>query len=152
MRIFGTLRQRYAVLFGEEPVAVGELDAIEVALALVLPKDLKIIAQFYSGGFLGGKSHHALASGGPATNVVDETLRLRSAIDLPHRFAVLAEPPASLIVLDAHSGIVTWCAAHDVDQLSDVSWMSSVPDTWQSYADYFEFLLDEEERERGGRT
>jgi len=76
-------------------------------------------------------------------------LRLRSAIDLPHRFVVLAEPAESLIVLDVDSGVVTWCGNFDVSRLDDSSKMLGKATTWPSYADFFAFLLDEEGEERG---
>ncbi len=79
---------------------------------------------------------------------MNETLRLRSAIDLPHRFIVLAQPSESLIVLDVESEGVIWCDNYDVPRLDDSSKMLGTPDTWPRYAEFFEFLLDEEEEER----
>ena len=101
---------------------------------------------------LGGVSHNAIDTSGPATNVVEETLRLRSAINLPQRFVVLSEPPNSLVVLDCkcratNAPTVIWCAAHDVERFGDLTAMSN-PETWPTYAEFFSYLLDEEEEER----
>ena len=150
---FDNMRERYISFFGEESVPDGAIDAIESALKLILPDDVKKIGTFYRGGMLGGKSHNALEPTGPAMNVVDETLRLRSAIQLPHRFVVLAEPANSLIVLDTESRAsgapaVIWCDANDVVYLDDVSAMATHPETWPSYSAFFEYLLDEETEER----
>lgn len=145
---FDRLRQRYVSLFGEEPSPIGAIEALQTSLDLKLPGDVVTIAKFYRGGFIGGKSHHAFATGA-ASNITDETQRLRAAANLPHRFIVLAEPANSLIVLDVESSVVTWCDANDVVHLNDSSKMSSPPETWPSYADFFSYLLDEEEDERG---
>ena len=149
-----SLRDRYVRLFGVQPAADGALEAIEGALEIALPKDLKEISGFYAGGFLGGISHNAIDWHGPASNVVDETRRLRFAIDLPRRFLVLAEPPSSLIVLDCDAAAirapaVIWCDDHDVGRLRhlDLGAMS-VPKTWVTYTGFFSHLLDEEEQER----
>jgi hypothetical protein len=151
---FDNMRERYISFFGKETASDGAVDAIESALNLLLPDDLKEIGTFYRGGILGGKSHNALEPNGPATNVVDETLRLRAATKLPHRFVVLAEPANSLIVLDTESRAtgapaVIWCDANDAVRLDDVSAMATPPETWPSYSAFFECLLDEEEEERG---
>jgi hypothetical protein len=143
------MRQRYTTFFGEEPLRLGVIADLESTLGLILPDDMKSITQFYSGGIVGGISHNAFDSIGPATNIVNETQRLRSGIDLPHRFVVLAEPDESLIVLDVDSGAVTWCGYFDVSRLGDSSKMLGKPSTWPSYADFFEHLLDIEGEERG---
>ena len=80
--------------------------------------------------------------------MVDETLRLRRAIDMPHRFVALAEPPSSLIVLDCDSGQVIWCDATDASRLNNLSSTIIAPEIWPSYAAFFEYLLDVEEKER----
>ncbi len=144
-----SLRQRYVALFGKEPSPAGAIADLESSLDVGLPHDLKAIAEFYSGGMLGGISHNAFAAGVAATNVAEETLRLRAAIDLPHRFIGLAEPAESLVVLDIDSGVVTWCDNFDVSRLDDSSKMIGKPSTWPSYAAFFEYLLDEEGEERG---
>jgi hypothetical protein len=149
---FGRLRERYVGLFGEEPVNEGVIGAIEGTLNIELPADLKRIAAFYSGGFLGGISHHAIDVSGPANNIVEETRRLRLAINLPKRFVVLAEPADSLIVLDCTADGVTnpaviWCDAHDVVRLNDPATMHK-PDRWSTYAGFFSGLLDQEDEER----
>ncbi len=146
---FTNLRQRYAALFGVEPSKDGAIADLESSLGITLPDDVKAISQFYSGGIVGGISHNAFDGSGRAANIVKETLRLRAAIELPNRFIVLAEPSESLIVRDVESGVVTWCDHSDVPRLEDRSQMLGQPNVWTSYAEFFEFLLDEEDEERG---
>src|SRR5262249_17561566 len=107
------LRDHYIAQFGHEPTDSDELDGIERELGVQLPPDFKEIATFYSGGMVGGISHNAIAASGPATNITGETRWLRQAIGLPCNFIVLAEPPASLIVMDT-TGPVVWLDDIDV--------------------------------------
>lgn len=118
----------------------------------MLPADFKEIASFYSGGIVGGISLHAFAATGPADNIVDETRRIRAAVGLPMSMVVLAEPAASLIVLDTKqqpgSSAVIWLDATDVRRLNDLQSLNN-PQVWSSYAEFFGFLLDREMEERG---
>lgn len=145
------LRDGYVALIGSEPTKSSEIDLIEKELGIKFPDDFANVSKFYSGGMLGGISHNAIASRGPATNITDETKRLRHAVGLTHSLVVLAEPPASLIVMNANSGnsspAVIWCDAIDVSRLENLQGMHD-PQTWASYAEFFGFLLDTEERER----
>lgn len=143
------MRHRYATFFGEEPPPEDAIAGLESSLDVTLPDDVKAISQFFRGDLLGGISHYSFDGSSSATNIVNETTRLRSAIGLPHRFIVLAEPAESLIVLDVDSGVVTWCDNFDVSRLNGSSEMLGKPDTWPSYAEFFEYLLDEEGEERG---
>ncbi len=146
-------RVRYVRLFGNEGAAPGDLDAIEDALSVKLPSDFRKIAAFYSGGLLGGISLNSIAPSGPATNVVEETTRLRAAVSLPHEFVVLAEPPDSLIVLrttgePARPATVIWCSAFDVARLDRIDSLTT-PDIWADYYSFFVHLLGQEEADRG---
>ena len=143
------MQQRYAAFFGEELPPEGAIAGMESALDIALPDDVSAISQFFRGDLLGGISHYSFDESSSATNIVNETTRLRAAIGLPHRFIVLAEPAESLIVLDVESGVVTWCGNFDVSRLDGSSKMLGNPDTWPSYAEFFEYLLDEEVEERG---
>jgi hypothetical protein len=150
---FCAARADYVGIFGEEGVARDACDAIERLLGVQLPSDLRRLATFYSGGALGGFGHHAISTGGPATNVVGETLRIRAAVGLPPELVVLAEPPESLMVLTTpgtRDEGVTWCSATDVHALRDGRHRESV-DRWPSYYAFFRYLLDLEMEERGLR-
>lgn len=147
--IVNSLRRRYVAYYGEEPAQLGAVVCLETALGIVIPRDMKAISKFYSGGILGGISHYSFESSSRETNaIICKTLSFRLAISLPHRFIVLAEPAESSIVLDVKSGTVTWCDNFDVSRLGS-SEMLGKPDTWPSYAAFFEYLLNMEDEERG---
>ncbi|PIB16382.1 SMI1/KNR4 family protein [Vibrio rotiferianus] len=143
MNSFTKLKSRYEDLYGNEPCADGTIDAVENKLGLHLPEDFRVISGFYSGGVLGGISHHEIAAEGSATNVVNETLRLRTTTNLPNEFVVIAEPPSGLIVMNVKNDKVIWCDSTDVNGLGTDSCIN--PDVWDSYSDFFCYLLDEEE-------
>lgn len=145
------LRAQYIELFRNEPTDDDVLDQIQSRLGVTIPSDFRQIASFYSGGMVGGISHHAIAALGPATNIQAETLRLRESISLPHSMLVLAEPAESLIILVTDHSIarpaVLWLDSIDAPNLNDVGSLHN-PQTWSSYANFFEFLLDLELEER----
>src|SRR5262249_5802430 len=121
MMIIEELRNRYVAFFWLEPTASVELELIGKELGLLFPSDFTSVAKFSCGGLLAGISHNAIAARGPGTNITDETNRLRGATGLAHSFVVLAEPPASLIVMNVvkttGSPAVIWCDAIDVSRL-----------------------------------
>jgi hypothetical protein len=102
------LKKKYIALYGAEGCTAEELLRIEAALDVQLPDDFKMISELYSGGFLGGISHHEIATHGEATNIVQETLRIRKAIGLNKALVVLAEPSGSLVVLDVRGGVICY--------------------------------------------
>lgn len=105
------------------------------------------IACFYSGGLLGGISVFAYDNFNP--NILDETLRPRTTIKLPSRFIVIAEPPASIIVIDTeNTPSVIWCDATDVEGLQNLSFVTP-SQTWNTFSKFFMGLIEDEEDERG---
>jgi hypothetical protein len=144
----GDLQKRYERLFGNEPTASGKLEELEKLLDLRLPDDLRSISRFYSGGMIGRKSLNSISPTGPATNIGEATVRFRKMAQIPESMVVLAELDDSFIVLDAYpppdTPAVYWCDSGDVFNLSDRSMLRS-PQTWRSYSDFFESLLDDEE-------
>jgi hypothetical protein len=127
------------------------LQELERSLGVILPNDFKEIAAFYSGGIVGGISHNAIATSGPATNIFEETVRLRQALNLPRSLVVLAEPAESLIIMDTSasegSPAVMWIDASDARDLAGLEGLHD-PQLWRSYTDFFDFLLVREVEER----
>jgi hypothetical protein len=148
------LKSRYTGFFGSDPAKNGELNSIEGELGIQLPPDFREISRFYSGGILGGISHNAIAMRGPGANITDETKRLRETVGLPHSMVVLAEPPESLIVMNtkptAEMPSVIWLDAFDVAKLRSPVDLHN-PQTWPTYTDVFNYLLENEADERQGQ-
>lgn len=139
------MKRRYEVLYPLDGIDNKELLEIERKLTIKLPESFCEIATFFSGGLLGDISNYSFTSVNNSPNIIDETIRLREAVNLPMRFIVLAEPPESLIVLDTKNiPAVIWFDAVDISRIEGKSFITK-PDEWDSYADYFEELLEEEE-------
>jgi hypothetical protein len=142
------LKKRYERLNGSKPVDPNYVQAMARELGMILPEDFVEATKFFDGGGFGVLQLHAIGAH-PATNVLTETKRIREAIGLPSQFLVLGEPPESFLVMDcSKGGQVVWCDAVDAKRLGREK-LSQQPETWSSFGEFFEHLLDEEERDRG---
>lgn len=139
------LKKRYEALYPIEGIKAGMINNIESDLGVKLPEDFREITKFYSGGLIGDISIFAFDRYTP--NIVDETLRLRKVVNLPSNFLFIAEPPASVILLDTkNTPAVLWCDSNEVDKLHDLSFVTP-PDTWDTFSEFFLELIEQEEEE-----
>lgn len=143
------LRSRYIALAGARPASIELLDGIEQQLQVKLPSDFREICDFFDGGGMDVLPLFSLAGNAPQLNPLHETLRCRETIGIPSNFLVLAEPPESLVILDCFGeGRVLWVDAVDASRIVTGKFTSK-PNIWPSFANFFSYLLDEEEAERG---
>lgn len=133
--LIAELKQIYENFYGNQGTDFNDILYIEKRLGIKLPNDFKEIARFYSGGLLGDIEHYSISIGFEP-NIVNKTLELRGSINLNNRYIVLAEPAESIIFLDIESYNVIWCDSTDL--FSDNS------DKWNSYQDFFSYLLLED--------
>jgi len=144
------LRTRYERLLAIDGIASEGIDKekineIQTRLKVNLPNDFCEIASFCNGGLFRDYSY---ANFNGCTNIIDETIKLRRAVNLPLRFVVLAEPDESLIVMDTeNTPSIIWCDATEVSKL-DTNTFISKPDEWSTYAEFFAYLIEDEEEER----
>lgn len=139
------LKNRYLNSQPSDGVNNAVLFEIENTLNIKLPKDFCEIASFYSGGYLGGISNYSFSNNDGSTSIIEETVRLRTSIELAHRYIVLAEPPESIIVMDTeNTPSIIWCDAVEATKLNDKSFISK-PNEWNSYTEYFAQLIEDEE-------
>ncbi|KPY20535.1 SMI1/KNR4 family protein [Pseudomonas savastanoi pv. phaseolicola] len=139
------LKEKYKAYYDLDSGSKEALKSIERKLVIELPLDFKEIALFYNGGLLGGISHHAISNEANSLNIVDETLRLKKSISLASEYIVLAEPPESIIVLDVSNiPAVIWCDSIDAENINTKKF-GTPPDSWESYASFFSYLLGREE-------
>jgi hypothetical protein len=135
-------------LNGERGTQAAVLSQIESRLGLALPADFRRIAEFFDGSGINTLPLYSIDAGGDSWSIVEQTLRLRTAISLPKPFVVLAEPPESLIVMNcAEGGRVLWIDASDAGRLATSDTLRK-PDEWPSFAEFFAHLLDEEDLDR----
>ena len=144
------LRVRYERLLAADGISSEGIDRetiddIQAKLNVYLPDDFCEIASFCNGGLF---RDHSFANFNGCTNIIDETIRLRKTVNLPLRFVVLAEPDEGLIVMDTeNTPSIIWCDATEVSKL-DVKSFVSKPDEWNTYAEFFAYLIEDEEEER----
>jgi hypothetical protein len=142
------LKKGYLNLFPADGISKDAINEIQKELNLQLPQDFCEISEFYSGGMLGDVSLFSFIRINNAENIIDETLRLRKTVRLPHEYIVLAEPSESIIVLNTQNKpIVLWIDAIEITQISDMVF-ESMPDKWDSFSDFFNKLLQQEEEDR----
>jgi hypothetical protein len=148
MNKIGELKKRYLDLFLVDGISKDAINEVEKGLNLQLPPDFCEISEFYSGGMLGDVSLFSFIRINNAENIIDETIRLRKTAELPHEYIVLAEPSESIIVLKTqHNPIVLWIDAVEIARISDMAF-ESVPDKWNSFSDFFNTLLQQEEEDQ----
>ncbi len=63
------LKKQYTKFYDIESVNDNIISKIENTLEVKLPSDFKSIAKFYSGGLLGGISHHEISLKSSADNI-----------------------------------------------------------------------------------
>ncbi len=147
MATISDLRARYENLDG--PISSGDdVSTMEKRLGLALPEDMREISRFYQGGMLGGISHFTWAAAG-SYSVVEKTLAARGALDLSAPFIFLAEPAESAIVWRAEqTPAIVWCHAFDFERVASGLPATADVTEFETYRDFFEFLLKQEEEER----
>ena len=137
-------------IYPPDPTPQEDFEVIEHELGVRLPTDLRRLGTVYAGGAVGGIPHYDFTLEHPEESVTQHTLRLRAAINLPDRYVVLSEPPASLVVLDtradaAGASRVIWLSQVDAQRLSTGEAFLAKSVIYPSYADFFAEMLAGEE-------
>lgn len=141
------LRKRFLSLMKQDGINEIQLEEIEKTLNIILPRDFKEIASFFSGGSLGVVDNYSFVKAYEGGNIIDETLKLRKSINLSPNFIVLAEPAESIIVMDLKGKpSIIWCDATDVSNLEKKTFYNE-PNVWEGYSEYFDELLSDEEED-----
>ena len=143
-----SLRRRFERLNGARPACAALLGEIEKQLAVRLPEEFKRICEFYDGSGLNVIPMFSIGTNAPEENPLLETLRLREAIAFPGNWVAIAEPPESLVIMDClENGRVLWIDAIDARRVASGDFLRQ-PDVWESFSEFFSYVLDEEEEDR----
>jgi len=141
------LRVKYEKLQPINGVSEEMINKIQESLSVEFPRDFYEIASFYGGGGLGAIDVHCFEHTSDDVNIVDETIKLRECVDVPQNFVVLAELDESIIFMDTENlPAIIWCGFEDIHQLNKREF-STKPTVWNTFADFFKQLLDDEEHE-----
>jgi hypothetical protein len=147
------LKNRYLQLFPASKVEESIVQSIELSLGIVLPDELKTILEYYDASeILGSLSLFHFSNAGD-WSVGEQTNIFRDKISLPKKYLVLQEGNESFIVLETQSDSqkdapVFWVGVSDVYNLIEGKVLLDNPTIFSTFTDFFEYLLDEEEKNR----
>lgn len=143
------------MLFEKAGINKNQIDTIEEELSIILPKDFKEIANVFDGYTeIGGMSLFSFDTSVKGWNVIEKTKFYRaSACSLPKCYLALREEGESFIVMKTQKNPsldapIIWCSLSDAYNLQDDTKLQDNPKIFPSFADFFEYLLDQEEEER----
>lgn len=149
METVESLRDRYIAMNGARPASAEFLANLEAGLGVRFPDNFRKICEFFDGSGLNAVPIFSLAGDAPRLNPLAETRRLRNAIGLPVQYIAIAEPAEGLIVMDCNKeGRTLWLDSTDARNIATEQFKRS-PDTWESFLDFFCYLLEEEEAGEG---
>lgn len=137
------LREMYLSQFPEDGLSENEISEIEKKLGVVLPIDFKEIAQFFSGGNVGIIDFYDFRREN-TLNIIDETIRLRTDINLSKNYIVIAEENESIVLLDLdNQPSVIWCDSVEITQIANRQFENE-PNYWNDFSDLFLEMLEDE--------
>ncbi len=147
-----SLIERFKVLYSDHILDDGNLEAVESALGVVLPDDMKLIAAAYDGGeMIGAIPSYSLRSLTDGYGVVSNTLQLRGFYhNLDARYVYLADLDESLMLLETNTrdkSRVVWVDLTEIMAFANGVVCPSV-EYFDSFAEYFDKMLSDEEEDR----
>ena len=117
----------------------------ENSLAVILPEDMKYIGSKYHYEYVRFFSFYHLGD-----EVIEETLYYRVNYNLEKEYVILSkQDDVSFLLLKTKSldeSEVVWCAYQDFFNLCYGRPMEYNPTIFPSFTDFFEYLLDEEQK------
>jgi hypothetical protein len=140
------LIQKSRAIFDSELVDEREIIKLEKKLKVILCNDFKKMSI---------ESNHEYSTVfswiGFVEGILNETLQLRSE-GMPHKYIILSdEGDGGAVFLETQDSPekpspVIWCDMEDVYNLCDTGEFKYNPTIWPSFTDFFEYLVDEEEK------
>lgn len=126
---------------------IEEIVSVEKTLKVIFPQDFKDICLRYDYEYIGPFEMYNFSLD-DQYSVKGGTISWRNNIGLPNNYIVLAENGSSAVIMkiiDKTSNII-WCALEDVLNICDGTPMKCNPTIFPSFTDFFEFLVNEEEK------
>ncbi len=122
-----------------------EICHLEKQLQVIIPNDFKYINSKYNYEYIDFFSFYSFSFG-----VIEETLYYRANYNLEKEYVILSkQDDVSFLLLKTKSldeSEVVWCAYQDFFNLCDGRPMEYNPTIFPSFTDFFEYLLDEEQK------
>ncbi len=148
------LKEKYLSIYTEKSLSKETIKDIENSLEIVLPNDLIEISQycdrFDNIGILDLFSFDKTADD---WSIFEKTKFFRTSINLSNEYLVLKEGDESFIVLETQlnpneQAQVIWCSSTDAYNLAIKQPLIDNPIIFSTFADFFSYLLDQEEEQR----
>lgn len=138
------IKQKYIDLFGSpEGCSIEQIDSIETILDISIQGSLRRVLEFYSGGSVGYIDIFSFTRD-YFPNVIDETVRLRNEINLPHNYIFIAEHSDSLVLIDSKTNEVFWFSSIEIKNFIEQGFVEDM-DKWDDFIYFFDELLNNEE-------
>ena len=125
-------------------LSAQKISQLEQKLQVILPNDFKYINNQYDYEYICYFDFYSFPIGN-----TEETLFYRNKHKLGNNYIVLFWDGAFFVILytiSSEKSQVIWCNSPDFFNLCDGKPMEYKPTIFQSFTDFFEFLLDEEEK------
>jgi len=143
------LKERFLKLFSFDGFENTDLQKIEKCLAINLPKAFINIAEFFKDQIIANRFLFTINSDvNEECSITGATLLYRKNARLPNKYLALEETEVSITLLDTETGQVLYLAVEDVYNLCEGNPLKYDPIIYPSFTDFFEYLLDEEEKMR----
>jgi len=150
-KLINTLGNRVNNLGLCQPLTTDEIFTVEKELGIKLSKDFIDINLTCSYEYISFFSAYNFGLTNKQS-VTNETLSLRKECNLPNNYVVLAQQDdVSFVLLKTISeekSEVIWCDYMDLFNFCDTGKFVYNPTIFPSFTDFYQFLLDEEEKSR----
>lgn len=137
------LMERAKKLLVYQGLTEKDIHLVEDKLGVKFPDDFKNLSFFCSYEFFNIFDTYSFPSG-----VINETINWRISANLPSDYVVLSENGTSAVLmkLENEGSTVIYCSLEDAGNLCEGKRMEYKPTIFPSFADFFEYLLEEEEK------
>jgi hypothetical protein len=142
------LEKRIISDFGVRPLSTERIHEVEQALNIKFPElfiRLNELCSYEHSNF-----GFFYFGGDDIDSVIETTLGVRENYENSENFAVLYLDDAGIVLLNVadENASVTWCSVYDMENVFNNTPLSANHQFFPTFADFFNYLLDEEEAER----
>jgi hypothetical protein len=143
------LKAHIEEFFGNHPLKSEEIIAVEKALDVKLPKLFKELNSICSYEYASLFSFFNFGRS-DANSVISATLGIREKYTNSQNNIVLYLDDAGIVLLNTSdkNAKVIWCSVYDLDNYFSEQPLAQECQLFNTFADFFKFLLDEEEKMR----
>ncbi len=145
-----TLKNRIKLVFGEHPLTTKEFLDVEKNLCISLPEIFKELNQVCSYEYSSIIDFFHFSDGNDHSSVTSVNKRLYNLYPSLRKYLILSNDSGGLVLMDLSKdeAPVFYCAEEEIQNFSNGNALEYKYDHFSTFAEFFKFLLDEEEAER----